>query len=260
MTSLATLQDKFQRGLLQADDAVLSDIIDSPRETRDALFDVYRNAYEARLVEIVQHEFEKLLVYLGDEAFDAMARAYVGATPSLYANARWYSRAFPDFLNIAAPWCDTPELADLAMIERALNDAFDAADDPVLKLESLATIPASEWDGLQFHPHPSVARIDLRTNAAAIWIALHDESEPPAVERSATPARLMVWRQDLIPKFRDISDEEAMMWDEAAAGVPFGVLCEMLSFRDDPESAPLRAATLLQGWIACDMVSRLQVT
>ena len=258
MTSLATLQERFQRGLLQGDDNILSDITDSPRETKDALFDVYRNAYGARLAEIVQHDFEQLSAYLGDEAFAPVARAYVDATPSHHANARWYSRALPDFLKTAAPWCEAPELADLASLERALGEAFDAADDPVLTLEALATVPPSDWASLQFRPHPSVARVDLRTNAASIWVALHEKGTPPTVERCATPVRLIVWRQDLVPKFRDVSEEEAMMWHEAAAGVPFGVLCEMLSFRSDPDSAPLRAATLLQGWIASGMVSGLQ--
>ena len=26
--------------------------------------------------------------------------------------------------------------------------------------------------------------------------------------------------------FRELAEEEAMMWDEAANGIPFGVLCE----------------------------------
>jgi len=34
--------------------------------------------------------------------------------------------------------------------------------------------------------------------------------------------------------FRELSPEEAMMWDEAANSIPFGVLCEMLATYDDP--------------------------
>ncbi|MGD9921000.1 MAG: putative DNA-binding domain-containing protein [Pseudorhodoplanes sp.] len=255
MTSLAMLQDRFQRGLLEGDDGTLSDIADGARETRDALFGVYRNAYEARLVEVVEHDFEKLLQYMGGEAFDVMARAYVSATPSYHSSARWYSQALPDFLKTAAPWREAPELADLAAVERALNDAFDAADAAVLTLDALAAIPPSEWSALRFRPQPGAERIDLQTNAAAIWIALNEQRTPPAAEQTAAAVHLLVWRQDLIPKFREISDEEAMMWHEAAAGIPFGVLCEMLSFRSDPDNAPLRAATLLHGWIASGLIS-----
>jgi hypothetical protein len=254
--SLAMLQARFQGSLLNGDDCVFADILDSPREDRKILFEVYRNAYAARLVEIIQHDFERLHAWLGHEAFDAAARAYVASHPSRHANARWYSQGLPAFLKTAAPWRDAPELADLAALERALNDAFDAADGPVLKLEALAAVAPEDWSALRFRAHPSAARIDMRTNAADIWIAFKEERAPPAAaeSRSGSPLRIIVWRQDLIAKFRDMTDEEAMMWDEAAAGAPFGVLCEMLSFRADPDGAPLRAATLLQGWIACGLI------
>ena len=52
-----------------------------------------------------------------------------------------------------------------------------------------------------------------------------------------------------MPKLRVLSAEEAMMWDEAAKGVTFGVLCEMLATFDNPDEAPMRAAQYLKGWI-----------
>lgn len=48
---------------------------------------------------------------------------------------------------------------------------------------------------------------------------------------------------------RPLGAEEAMMWTEAAKGVRFGVLCEMLATFDDPDHAALRAAQYLQGWL-----------
>ena len=36
--------------------------------------------------------------------------------------------------------------------------------------------------------------------------------------------------------FRELPAEEAMMWDEAAKGIPFGVLCSMLATYDDPDT------------------------
>ena len=35
-----------------------------------------------------------------------------------------------------------------------------------------------------------------------------------------------------------------MMWDEAANGIPFGVLCEMLATYDDPDGAAGRGAAI----------------
>lgn len=255
MTSLARLQDRFQRGVLADDERVLSDLLDGPREIRNVLFGVYRSAYGSRLAEIVQSDFEQLHAYLGGEAFDAAARAYIATHPSRQPNARWFSQAVPEFLRATAPWRDRPELGDLAEIERALNNSFDASDGAVLTMDRLSAVAPSNWGKLRFTPHPSAIRIDLRTNAADIWIALKDEREPPPVEKLGEAKRLLVWRQDLVPKFRELQEDEAMTWDAAAAGAPFGVLCEMLTFRSDPANAPLRAASLLQGWIASGLVS-----
>ena len=54
MSDFARQQAEFQRGILSDDDTVLAEILDSPREKRDALFGVYRYAYGSRLVEAVR--------------------------------------------------------------------------------------------------------------------------------------------------------------------------------------------------------------
>ncbi len=46
-----------------------------------------------------------------------------------------------------------------------------------------------------------------------------------------------------------------MLWDEAANGVRFGMLCEMAATYDDPDGAAARAAGYLQGWIASGLLT-----
>ena len=42
MSSFKDFQDSFQRGILERDDAILSDVNDSTTESRSVLFGVYR--------------------------------------------------------------------------------------------------------------------------------------------------------------------------------------------------------------------------
>jgi hypothetical protein len=42
MSDFARQQSYFQRGILNGDDTVLAEILDSPREKREKLFGVYR--------------------------------------------------------------------------------------------------------------------------------------------------------------------------------------------------------------------------
>jgi hypothetical protein len=59
-----------------------------PRER----LDVYRRGYEARLVECLADDYPVLKVALGDDAFDALCRAYVARFPSEAPNLNAYGR------------------------------------------------------------------------------------------------------------------------------------------------------------------------
>ncbi|MDI1262976.1 MAG: DNA-binding domain-containing protein [bacterium] len=259
MSDFARQQAAFQRGILDGDDAVLAEILDSPQEKRETLFGVYRYAYGSRLVEAVRNDHELLHLYLGDEMFDEMGYAYVKARPSQNPNMRWFSQGLPEFLKSAMPYAGHPVLSDLAALEKALNDAFDAAEGPVVELGAMAGFAPEVWSGLTFRPHPSAVRLDLATNASAIWLALKHEEAPPEATPLEEPARLLIWRQDATPMFRELSAEEAMMWDEAGAGIPFGVLCEMLATYDDPDGAASRGAGYLHGWITSGLLTDVSI-
>ena len=154
MSDFARQQAEFQRGILGGDDAVLSEILDSPREKREALFGVYRYAYGSRLVEAMRNDHELLHLYLGDEMFDEMGHAYVKAHPSEHPNLRWFSKSLPDFLRSNAPYADHPVLSDLAALEKALNDAFDAAEGAVVELTDMAGFAPEAWTDLVFRRAP----------------------------------------------------------------------------------------------------------
>jgi hypothetical protein len=240
MSDFARQQSEFQRGILTGDDSVLAEILDSPREKRDVLFGVYKYAYGSRLVEAMRNDHKLLHGYLGDEMFDAMGEAYVAAHPSQHPNLRWFSQSLPGFLRVTQPYSDYPVIADLAALEKALNDAFDAAE---------------LWNDLTFQSHPSAFRLDVSTNASTIWLALKKDETPPDAVALEQPCRLLVWRRDVTPVFRELTVEEAMMWDEAANGIPFGVLCAMLATYDDPDGAAARGAGYLHGWVTAGLLT-----
>ena len=259
MSDFARQQAEFQRGILDGDDTVLAEILDSPREKRETLFGVYRYAYGSRLVDAMRNDHELLHLYLGDEMFDEMGHAYVKAHPSEHPNLRWFSRGLPDFLKSNEPYSQHPLLSDLAALERALNDAFDREEAAVVELSAMAGFAPEVWPDLEFVPHASASRLDLATNASAVWLALKNEETPPDADVMEQPARLLIWRQDTTPMFRELPTEEAMMWDEAANGVPFGVLCEMLATYDDPDGAAARGAGYLHGWITSGLLTGVAV-
>lgn len=260
MKSLKELQDDFQRGILAEDDAILAEINDSGKEDRKVLFGVYRHAYVARLAEIVGEDYEQVHAYLGDQAFARLVKAYIAAHPSDQRNARWFSRHLPAFIAKLAAYAKHPEVAELATLEKALADAFDGPDCKALTIEALAVLEPEAWPCLVFQPNPTATHLDFATNAAAIWSALKNETAPPKPARLPEPQAIIVWRQEFTARFRPFSTEEAMMWDEAAKGVRFGVLCEMVATFSGEDEAELRSASYLKSWIDTGMLAgfRLQ--
>lgn len=245
--TLSELQALFQEAILKGGDDILRLIPPNAYTNAEVLFGVYRNAYVGRLIEIIGSDHPLTAMYLGPEAFDDLARAYVAAHPSTTQNARWVSRHLTAFARQTLRFAPHPSVGDLIAIEAALNTAFDAADAEPVTIAVLQQVPPEQWDMLVFTPHPSAQRLSLSSNALELWVALKDDAEVPAAEPAAT--ELLVWRQDASPMLRPLGAEETMMWDEASRGVRFGVLCEMLATFDDPETSALRAAQYLQGWL-----------
>ena len=204
----------------------------------------------------MRNDHELLHLYLGDEMFDEMGHAYVKARPSEHPNLRWFSQALPEFLETAEPYCDHPVLSDLAALEKALNDAFDAAEAPVLELTAMAAFAPEAWPDLKFRPAPQrgADSIFRPTPPRSGWRS-RTTKRRRMQPRWKIPSRLLIWRQDVTPMFRELPTEEAMMWDEAANGIPFGVLCEMLATYDDPDSAAARGAGYLHGWITSGILT-----
>ena len=167
-----------------------------------------------RLIDVVGNDHEHLRRYLGEHEFRAMASRYITANPSQHPNARWFSRGLPEFLRTTEPYAQKSVLGELAALERALNDAFDADDAPVLGISDLAAIPADAWSGLCFVAHPSAACLEASTNAGAIWMALKAGEEPPLRAVSPEAVRILVWRHGTD---RDVSRALRRGGDDVAA-------------------------------------------
>lgn len=256
--SLHQLQDAFQRAVMVGDDAILRLIPPNSRTSAATLLGVYRHAYSARLVDVAAADYPRTSAYLGADAFSELARAYLQANPSHTPNARWFASRLPEFARANAPYAAHAEIAELAALERAMNDAFDCRDDTLLTLDALRQIDPGAWGGLTFTPHACVRRLDLATNAYDIWGALREEMAPPQPQALAEPCRVIVWRQETTSRIRPLEPEEAMLWDEAAKGATFAALCELSAVFAGPDEAALRTAQALQGWLASGMISRAE--
>jgi len=257
MTALADLQHAFQSYVLRGEPGMIARIggvegVDPERRMR-----IYFDAYRLRLLEALAVDYEALRSLLGEEQFADACRSYVEATPSLYRNVRWYGAGLVEFLRTTPPWAQQPVAYELALFEWTLTLAFDAADHPGARFEDLARLPPSVWPDMRFALQPSAHLIALRSNAPALRKAADaGEALPrPTLADSASP--WLLWRKELTPRFRSLSESESWALTAVKAGATFATLCEGLCRWCAAEQAPSEAATLLRRWVDDELIREI---
>ena len=201
---------------------------------------VDENLTPAHLTEFLAGDYGKLRLYMGESVFNAMGRHCLATYAVKAQKARAFSRHLPDFLGLTKPFSRSPELSDLARLEKAFHAALNAPEAPIPHRAAYA----GHHGKFHIHLHPSVQRLQLRTNATSIWAALTAGELPPPPERLDEPQELLVWRQGTTSRFRMLGREEALALDEAASG-------EAIEIDQSSEG-------FLRGWLEAEIISSLR--
>lgn len=256
---LARQQLQFKRAVTGPDDACGAAGLLQVSPGRGSLLRIYRHAYLSRLTGTLRDNYGVLPQVMGDEAFDALAAAYVQAQPSQHPSIRWFGHRLADFMAGREDLVPHPALVDLARMEWALRGAFDAADAPLLSASSLSGVPAEAWGDLVLEFHPSVQLLPMQWGIEPLWRALQGVEpgeEPELPEPQAADHLLLVWRPTLDTLWRSASDAtEADLLQAALAGEAFGPLCERAARHVGEEQAAAAAVGALQQWLAEGLLS-----
>jgi len=265
---LAELQALFQSAILAGDETnaqLIDQILPKADESRETLLGVYVNAYTLRLTEYLEEDYPALRVYLGEKEFHALIKAYIAARPSKFRNARWFSARAPEFMRENAKWRAKRRAIGVAQFERALTDAFDAADAPVASLEALAAFAPEDWPELAFSFHPSlhVLRVGAGTLDAYVAATAEDEEMRKRVAQiRATPCEgseaAVVWRAKDDLSYRGLEDDELLALTEAVAGKSFGEISQLVAFHDESQPAVERLAQFLVNWFSEGMIAGVE--
>jgi hypothetical protein len=217
---------------------------------------VYQNNYRAALVSSLTETFQRLALWLGEEAFEAAAARYIDARPPSSWTLDAYGEHFTAF--VAALYPEDPEVPELAMIDWTVGQVFVGADAEAMRPEALAEPDAvADWETAVIHAVPSLLILPLTTNADEIWQALATEETPPHLTPTEPGTALMLWRQGLEPVFRRAEAHERDMLAWSAAGEGFARVCERLAATLGEEAAVGVAGAVLGRWLAEGLVAKV---
>jgi hypothetical protein len=241
MSALAGLQARFVDAVLGTADATPPAIRSSASFTAQQRLGVYANAYRRRLIEAMGSVFERCLQVIGEQEFEAQALDYVESHPPASRALRWYADDFPEWLHsrVSAP----ARMADLAIIDRGLRRAFDAADAQALGRDALLALAPDEWAQMRLRWHPALSVARCAVDAIGLWRGEAEAAADGRVETTTTA--LAFWRDEEQTLFRSLVEPEAELLQRLRADAPLAEAC-----LQGPSPMPIAAAAAaLLSWV-----------
>jgi hypothetical protein len=232
------------------DPALVRAILPSATLTPAERVDVYQTMYLWRLHEVLREDFPKLRDAIGDD-FTDLVRRYLARHPSEAPSVRELGARLPAFLAGDPLAVERPWLADLARLERARVETFDAADAVPLRAADLAAVPPDDWARLRFALVPALEIVRVGWPAHEVWAA-------PTTAPKRRSTTLRVWRHDFAVLHTAVDALEEAAFTALAGGRSFAEICEAVAEHAPPDAAT-EAGSLLVRWIEDGLVAGVDV-
>jgi hypothetical protein len=219
---------------------------------------VYQGMYLPRMTEALESDYPGLAHYLGPRAWERLVRAYVDAHPSRSYTLNELGRRLPEFVGRAR----VPRPAfcrDLARLEWAITEAFDAAETPALGEREIAAVAPSAWARARLVPVAALRLVALDHDAGAWLDSTRDERHlHPRPRRGLS--LVVVYRRNYGVLRREVDPAGFALLADLAAGQPVGrAVARALGRRG---AKRLRGADqafrLFREWAAAGLFSRIE--
>lgn len=206
--------------LVQIADVVLP----SARLTPVERVGIYHAMYLLRMEEALQSDYPNLERFLGHARFHALVRDYVQVHPSKSYTLNRLGDHLPAFLRSYRGVPKAAFCADLATLELAMTEAFDAEETGSVTAEVAAAVPENAWADAVLRPIASLRLVELRYPVTA-WMDAA-EGERPSLRRAAS--WVVVYRSNYQVFRQDVPREAYELLCGLVAGQTLGAAVEAL--------------------------------
>jgi hypothetical protein len=224
-------------------------VLGDDRLTAEDRVDIYANMYFYRLLDVLKEDFPATLRVLGDDDFHNLATGYLIEYPPTEPSVHYCGRHLADFIRGHPLGKDTPYIADLATLERAVVEVFHGPDAHALEADELRAIAPEKWLALIMRTHPALQILKLEYRVAELLRAVEEEREWKPADAAAV--EVIVWRRDSKVFYRELEKVEERALAAARSGVAFEKICELVAADHDPTKDPVEELNrLLARWLA----------
>ncbi len=156
---------------------------------------VYHDSDFVRLIDVMAEEYPTTRQVTGQERFTQLCHEYVITHPPTSWTLADLSIHFPNFLREQASQVPHRELVtDIARVERAMEDIFDAPTKTPIGVHDMLAIPLDSWPSVRLELSPALALFELGHPVNAVITAVR-EGRSMQLPRPK-PSWIAVWRKN----------------------------------------------------------------
>lgn len=182
---------------------------------------IYQGMYLMRMEEALESDYPALKHLLGGRGFRDLVRDYVAAHPSVSYTLNRLGDHFPEFV---AKWPGAKRPAvchDLARLELAVAEVFDAPEVPPLSDAEIAAVPPASWERARLAPIEAFRLLSFRYSVNAYLQSVRDEDHAhPGMKRK--DSFVAVYRREYSVWRHDLSQPAHDLLADLVAGKPLG--------------------------------------
>lgn len=186
---------------------------------------IYAGMYPLRMNEALRSDYPALAELLGARGFERLANDYVSAHPSRSFTLARLGDRLPEFV---AGWGSPRRrglLADVARLELAATQVFDAEVTAPIDPSALEAVPVVDWPRMKLVPSAAFRLVSVRPGAVDVLDAVLQGARLP---KKAGRGRVEVayFRKDFVVLRRTLGHFEGNLLASLSAGETLGAALE----------------------------------
>lgn len=204
---------------------------------------IYHSMYLLRMQEALDKDYEALKHFLGDDGFFQLVRDYVQVHPSRSYSLNRLGDRLPEFISSASQFRRRAFCHDLARLECAMAQVFDAPETTPLGAEQIAAVPPEAWERARLRTIDAFRLLAFRYPVNAYLQSVRDDNHDHPKPRQKNEW-LAIYRKDFAVWRLSLSREAHDLLADLASGVRLGAALESALRR----SRRSLTAEALSGW------------
>lgn len=217
-----------------------------------AQLEIYRQQYWLRHTSALVEDFPGVGGIIGQRAWERLVEEYLDAHPPRTFSLRDLGANLADFIACSAGWLHPHDLVlDMARLEWAYVEAFDAAEVGPLTPEKLSAFDENAWDTARLVLSPSLRLLRVQYPVVLFRKRLCAKTGEAISFPEPDPQRLVIHRSSLSIHANSLDEAPFALLEALGRGATIPEACERacLADADGAESLSADLGEWFQAWV-----------